>query len=308
MRRNEKSELPGPVFFNTLIPPSRHFAPRPALRFAHRRILVITSNAFYFFTPDMEKAMMKSSNALNCLLGLSLSSYADGYAILHFTDHDYVINSRRKAAIVMVLKERYTTLLESELPLDFSDRIEYKTWGGGMFRSKAIVMNFVTFKEDSVLPPNTVDFSMSRSEQNTMEIRVPSNLASKAPIGLNDSMGGGGGGGGGGYTSPTAYTPAPSVINNYAKPSYGGTNGGASSGPPKNPYSSYVQKDTVAKTPAFTAPAASQPHQSSSPSSSAPSYQNNPGVRTSLTRSVPKVRRRQRAKAVSCLIMLFTIS
>ena len=86
------------------------------------RLLVITSNAFYFFTPDMEKAAIKSSNPLNCLLGMSLSSYADGYCILHFTDHDYVVNSRRKSEIVMVLKERYTTLLESELPLEFSDR------------------------------------------------------------------------------------------------------------------------------------------------------------------------------------------
>ncbi|GMH55354.1 hypothetical protein TrRE_jg6667 [Triparma retinervis] len=138
----------------------------------------------------MEKTRMKSSNALNCLLGLSLSSYADGYAILHFHGprlcHQQPAQGRDRYGPG---KERYTTLLESELPprLQRPHRVQDRGGGGGMFRSKAIVMNFVTFKEDASLPPNTVDFSMSRSEQNTMQIRVPTNLASRAPIGLNDS-------------------------------------------------------------------------------------------------------------------------
>ena len=257
------------------------------------RLLVITSNAFYFFTPDMEKAAIKSSNPLNCLLGLSLSSYADGYCILHFTDHDYVVNSSRKAEIVMVLKERYTTLLESELPLEFSDRIEYKTWGGGLFRSKSITMNYICFEEDKGLADNNVEFAMAKDTAYTMKVRVPTNLASRAPIGLNDktpsrdvatAVGG--------YAAP--------VKNTYSKPppfngGVGGVGGGPAygrmtgigGGPPKNPYSSYVAKSATARAPA----PAQIPAMAPAPAPVwAPAASNNePGERRSLARSVPRV-------------------
>ncbi|GMH51430.1 hypothetical protein TrLO_g7662 [Triparma laevis f. longispina] len=244
------------------------------------RLLVITSNAFYFFTPDMEKAAMKSTNPLNCLLGMSLSSFADGYCVLHFTDHDYVINSRRKAEIVMVLKERYMTLLENELPLDFSDRIEYKTWGGGMFRSKSITMNYITFEEDRGLVDNEVQFMMAKDAQNTMKVKVPSNLASRAPIGLNDGTPSRG------VAAAVSSYVAP-VKNTYAKPGYGGGGGGGGgggAGPPKNPYSSYISKTPAAVS--APAPAAAAPPAWASANNN--NNNNQPGERKSLAKSVPR--------------------
>lgn len=216
------------------------------------RLLVITSQAFYFCSPPLEKTALKSKNALNCLLGLSLSTMADSYLVLHFTDHDYVIVSRRKAEIVMILKERYQSLLNSELPIDFSDSFQYKTFGGGIFRSKSLVMNSIVFREEGSLPNGQVTLTM---QSGTMVVSVPVNLCSRAPIGLSGSdtfnsaaanfaSGASSYGKTGGGTKPISQ---PSQTNVYtanvpvAKTGFGG--------PPKNPYSSYSQSAASSSVP-----------------------------------------------------------
>jgi len=203
-----------------------------------QRILVVSSKAFYFLTPPLEKTAVKTKNNLNCLLGLSMSTMADGYLVLHFSDHDFVIVSRRKAEIVMILKERYTALMEAELPLDFGDRIEYKTFGGGLFRKKALQMHNIVFREDGSLGNRSTDM---KYENGSLNIGVSRDLCSGALVQLNDSYGGGGGGGGGQYVPKKK---AQAAIGAFASGA-GGTGstknvyGGGPpkfGGPPSNPY------------------------------------------------------------------------
>ena len=157
------------------------------------RILAISSKAFYFLTPPLDKTAVKTKNNLNCLLGLSMSTMADSYLVLHFSDHDFVIASRRKAEIVMILKERYAALMEAELPLAFSDSFEYKTFGGGLFRKRDLVLNQISFVEDRSLPKKE---TVMRYESGSLKISVSAELCSSALIQLNDNYSSGGGGGG----------------------------------------------------------------------------------------------------------------
>ena len=205
------------------------------------RILAISSKAFYFLTPPLDKTAVKTKNNLNCLLGLSMSTMADSYLVLHFSDHDFVIASRRKAEIVMILKERYAALMEAELPLAFSDSFEYKTFGGGLFRKRDLVLNQISFVEDRSLPKKE---TVMRYESGSLKISVSAELCSSALIQLNDnySSGGGGGGGwgggGGGKKSGAVGGAATgmSTRNVFNAPNSGAPKFG--SGPPKNPYNS----------------------------------------------------------------------
>ena len=72
---------------------------------------------------------------------------------------------------------------------------------------------------------NEVQFAMAKDAQNTMKIRVPSNLASRAPIGLNDGTPSRG------VAAAVSSYVAP-VKNTYAKPNYGGGGGAGKLLPP----------------------------------------------------------------------------
>lgn len=156
-----------------------------------------------------------------------------------------------------------------------------------MFRSKSITMNYITFEEDRGLVDNEVQFMMAKDAQNTMKVKVPSNLASRAPIGLNDGTPSRG------VAAAVSSYVAP-VKNTYAKPGYGGGGGGGGgggygggggggAGPPKNPYSSYISKTPAAVS--APAPAAAAPPAWASANNN---NNNQPGERKSLAKSVPR--------------------
>jgi len=52
---DERSELSDAVLYNMLTPPTRRFAPRPALRFAHHRSLATTSRSTILVPTPLEE-------------------------------------------------------------------------------------------------------------------------------------------------------------------------------------------------------------------------------------------------------------
>jgi myosin I len=93
---------------------------------------------------------------LEMITGLSMSSFADGYVVVHchpacrdMGGADLLLLSIRKAEITTVLVEQLQ-LAGRELPLTFDDSIRYQSKGAGL-RVGGISTRVLEFIEDAAL-------------------------------------------------------------------------------------------------------------------------------------------------------------
>eukprot|EP00937_MAST-01D_sp_MAST-1D-sp2_P004213 g4213.t1 len=166
-----------------------------------QRYLVITKRAFYFTTPTLQKTVVRSVSTLASLNKVVLSTMADNYVVLHYELRDFVFRSPRKAEIVTLLKQQFAETgaggraarasradagAEAELPLEFADRIHYKTQGVGLFKSKALLHYTLEFAEDTAgaAPAGETAARFDKSKR-VLSVAVSRQLCSLAPLQLD---------------------------------------------------------------------------------------------------------------------------
>jgi len=89
------------------------------------RVMVLTSAAIYNLEPNTFK--MKRRIALKELTSISLSSQPDNFFALHVpSQYDYLLFSKSKTELVLKLLINYECLLNRPLPINISDKFEYR--------------------------------------------------------------------------------------------------------------------------------------------------------------------------------------
>ena len=168
-------------------------------RKSQERCLLITERALYTLTPGKLKPTNRVP--LEQITGLSMSSYADGYLVVHCHPScpdtggaDLVLHSIRKAEITTVLVEELQLLAGRELPLTFDDRLQYKSKSGGVgLRSSGITTRLLEFSEDAALggaggKAAVAVLDDKAKPATAMRVRVSPAYGSQAALQLNADM------------------------------------------------------------------------------------------------------------------------
>jgi len=165
-------------------------------RKSQERCLLITERALYTLTPTKFKPTNRVP--LELVTGLSMSSFADGFLVVHCHPScadtggaDLLLHSIRKAEITTVLVEQLQ-LAGLELPLTFDDNIHYQSKGAGL-RSSGIATRVLEFSEDAALggaerKAVAVVLDEKAKPATAMRIRVSPAYGSQAALQLNVDM------------------------------------------------------------------------------------------------------------------------
>jgi len=100
-----------------------------------RRDFLITDQAFYIVARAIKDNQpyykLTRRTALADISSLSLSSLADNYLVMHIPrEYDNLIENDKKTEIVAIVMEYYQSLTGRQLPINFSDRIQYTAKSG----------------------------------------------------------------------------------------------------------------------------------------------------------------------------------
>ena len=158
------------------------------------RALVITEGAIYTLTPP---PALKPTNrvALADITGVAMSTFADGYFVLRVrpgvkdVPADLLLSSVRKAEILTTLV-REAENAGRELPLEFSDRLEYRSKKGGGFFSSGLETRTLIFTQDDSLGSDAAVAELVQEPKPvkgdlTTRVRVSPAMGSAASIQLD---------------------------------------------------------------------------------------------------------------------------
>ena len=175
-------------------------------RKAQERVLVVSESSLYTCTRKYKET---NRVPLHALASVSLSTFADGYMVLHVREGtkgvpaDLLISSVRKAELLTTLVSE-AQLRGRELPLAFADVIRYRSKkGGGVFASGLEARTLEFAEDDSygmTVAVAHLEPLQSAADKMRLLVRVSPRLASRATVQLEASKvshtpttGGGGG-------------------------------------------------------------------------------------------------------------------
>lgn len=149
-----------------------------------QRYVIFTEKSLYI--ADLQWKQPRRLDLRN-ILKWSLSTYADGFIVLKVPEGtkppepDLVIQSVRKAEIVTVLSEQ-----RGQLPLEFSDTIDFKFLKKGLFSSK-IVQGRLNFTERNIAGHAFFELGPTNPPKlDDLTVAVCPQMGSKAQVQLTD--------------------------------------------------------------------------------------------------------------------------
>ena len=171
------------------------------LRKVQERALVLTEGSLYTCTMGKQGALGKETNRvpLDAISGVSLSTFADGYMVIHVrpgtrnVPADLVVSSVRKAEILTSLSSEME-IRRAPLTINFSDTIKYRSKKGGI-EIKGVVSvgteeRRLHFREDASIDPKAAVALLDEmppvtpADKLRLSVKVSPLMGSLAPIQL----------------------------------------------------------------------------------------------------------------------------
>jgi len=151
------------------------------------RILLISDKAVYMLAPQKWRA--NDRVPFDELAGVSLSTFADGFLVLHVAEAGargpggaaLLLHTPRKAEVVATLSQ------EASVKMTFADTISFASKKAGLIETKATETRTITFRESSSTPGKEAVLDEATAATLALVVNIPPALGSKAELQLDSS-------------------------------------------------------------------------------------------------------------------------
>jgi len=159
-------------------------------RKAQERLLILTDRALYTLAPAGLGYRRKHRLPLEALTAVSMSTYADGYLVLHVDvgaapdlDADLVLVARRKSELVTQLAAALRDRSDRELEVRFSDELSFASKPAGLL-GRGVERRTLVFGEEARLEGGCKLLPKDKQQPLKMRVNVAPALGSQARLKL----------------------------------------------------------------------------------------------------------------------------